>query len=123
MSFGSRAIDGKYKNKRAEMWGLMKEWLSFGKIPNSQKLIQELTVPIYFFDAGNRLCLEPKEEIKKRLGSSPDFADSLALTFAYPVMQKSALATRVIKDYNPFENMSGVIKWVVCLKSLRCQNQ
>ena len=29
--------------------------------------------------------MEDKEEIKKRLGRSPDLADALALTFAEPV--------------------------------------
>ena len=37
-----------------------------------------------------RKVLEAKDEIKKRLqgGASPDIADALALTFAYPVRKR-----------------------------------
>jgi hypothetical protein len=29
--------------------------------------------------------LESKEEVKKRIGKSPDYADAFVLSFAYPV--------------------------------------
>ena len=47
-------------------------------------------VACYSFDAQGRKMLESKDEIKKRLqgGGSPDMADALALTFAYPVSPK-----------------------------------
>jgi hypothetical protein len=34
---------------------------------------------------GDRLLLEPKEQLKQRLGYSPDEGDAFALTFAQPV--------------------------------------
>ena len=40
------------------------------------------------YDSRGRLQLEEKDEIKKRLGRSPDLADALALTFAEPVYDK-----------------------------------
>ena len=45
----------------------------------------ELTAVNKKFDGRGRLQLEDKEDIKKRLGRSPDKADALALTFAEPV--------------------------------------
>jgi hypothetical protein len=42
-----------------------------------------LTQPTYSFNGG-KFQLEAKDEIKKRLGTSPDLADALALTFAIP---------------------------------------
>ena len=45
---------------------------------------------MYGFDAKGRITLEKKEEIKARLGRSPDIADSLALTFALPVLPETA---------------------------------
>jgi hypothetical protein len=39
----------------------------------------------YKFDSKGRKVLEKKEETKKRLGSSPDSGDALAVTFAEPV--------------------------------------
>src|SRR5258708_7573207 len=34
---------------------------------------------------GDRMLLEPKDQVKARLGYSPDDADAFALTFAQPV--------------------------------------
>ncbi|MEC4595472.1 terminase [Burkholderia vietnamiensis] len=81
-----------YFNKRAEMWGEMREWLKGGAIPNDIELEQELTGPEYTFrlrDGRDAILLESKEDMKKRGLASPDIADGLALTFAYPVMQRA----------------------------------
>jgi len=75
---------GRYKNKRAEMWGEMGEWIKAGgALPSEEtELGAELASAVYDFDEAGRLRLEPKEKIKERLGKSPDLADALALTFA-----------------------------------------
>jgi hypothetical protein len=88
INFGSRALDPhKYANRRTEMWDKMREWLvSGGGIPNDSDLKSELSSPMYTFDAPGRMVLESKEKMKERLGRSPDLADSLALTFAAPVL-------------------------------------
>jgi phage terminase large subunit len=84
--FAGKASDPRYANKRAEMWFNMAEWIkSGGAIPDVPGLAAELTTPTYSFK-GDHVLVEPKEEIKKRLGRSPDLADALALTFAHPVM-------------------------------------
>ncbi len=77
----------KYLNKRAEMWDLMRSWLKDQpcKIPNYTSLSADLLAPLYNYDSLGRLVLEKKEEMKKRGLRSPDEADALALTFAYPV--------------------------------------
>ena len=41
--------------------------------------------PTYHFDAKHRILIEKKEKLKERGMQSPDFADALFLTFAYPV--------------------------------------
>lgn len=83
--FASKASDPRYANKRAEMWFRMAEWVKGGgALPNAPGLAAELTTPTYSFK-GDQLLMEPKEDIKKRLGRSPDLADALALTFAQPV--------------------------------------
>lgn len=76
----------RYLNKRAEMWSEMAKWISTADIPDEQELIDELTGPEYYFNARGLLQLEAKEAMKKRGLPSPDRADSLALTFAHPVM-------------------------------------
>jgi hypothetical protein len=97
---GSKAgNDRRYGNKRAEMWGRMKEWLDGrGIIPEwDLDLAAELTGPNYHYDASNRIFLEKKEDMKKRGLKSPDIADALALTFAEPVANPEIAAFRKLK--------------------------
>ena len=87
ISFASKALDDKtYANKRAEMWGLMKNWLkNDGMLEDDQQLIDDLTGPEAFINRQNKIQLESKDDMKKRGVPSPNKADALALTFAYPV--------------------------------------
>ncbi len=84
---GETPLDQKrYYNKRAEMWGLMKEWLlaSPNEIPDSDTLHADLCGVRYSIDSNSRLVLEKKDLMKKRGLRSPDEGDALALTFALP---------------------------------------
>lgn len=108
IQFSGKPIDTRYHNKRSEMWFLMAEWIKRGGcIPNDPDLIKELSTPSYTFQNG-KFLLEPKDQIKDRLGFSPDLADALCLTFALPEMRsnKSELSpgqkARVTYDYDPF---------------------
>lgn len=112
--FGGKANQPNlFVNRRAEMWWQVKEWLSNGgSIPNNTDLKAELSTPTYWFDALGKRCLESKDEIKKRLqgGGSPDIADALALTFAYPVSKQLPREVRekidtTPKDYDPYKLM------------------
>ncbi len=75
-----------YVNKRAEMWGRMKEWLDSAEIPADIELMEELVGPEYGYDNKMRIMLERKEEMKKRGLTSPDNGDAVALTFSYEVI-------------------------------------
>lgn len=84
--FNGDAMSNRYANKRSEMYFNLAEWVrKGGALPPIPALIPELTMMTYGFK-GDKLILEPKKELKKRLGRSPDLADALALTFAYPVV-------------------------------------
>lgn len=87
--FGEKAInDERYFNRRAEMWDGVAAWLSSSpqvQLPQDERLFDELTGINKKYDRRGRLQLEEKDEIKKRLGRSPDKADALALTFAEPI--------------------------------------
>lgn len=88
VNFSSKADDSRYLNRRAEMWFRLAEWVKRGgTLPNLPSLVRELTTPTYTFVNG-KFALEEKAQIKKRLGFSPDLADALALTFAWPEMPK-----------------------------------
>ena len=112
VQFGGKANDPRFLNKRAEMWWLVKEWLEQGgALPDVMELVRELSAPTYEFDRTRSVFkLEPKEDIKERIGSSPDLADALALTFAQPVAPPWAFESRndyqpqgrALKDYSPF---------------------
>ncbi len=83
-NFSEKAQDPQFFNARTEMWWRMAEWIKRGgAIPDDPDLARELTVPTYTLQGG-KIRLEEKEQIKKRLGYSPDRADALALTFAMP---------------------------------------
>ncbi len=88
VNFGGKPYnDGKYWNKRAEMWGEMRDWLKRGgAIPDDPDLKTDLSQPHYgYSDDNSRIKLESKDRIKARGGRSPDLGDALALTFAMPV--------------------------------------
>lgn len=90
IAFGSASIKTGFANKRAEMYGGVKEWLiAGGCIPNDERLAEELAAPEYTVKENGQVLLERKEDIKKRLGFSPGRADALALTFAMPVPPKN----------------------------------
>lgn len=102
VNFGGKAYNPlKYVNRRAEMWGLMNEWLldQPAQIPDEDSLHSDLMAPGYKFDSNSRLVLERKEDIKKRGLASPDEGDALALTFASPVNPEQ----KVIDPYRGFK--------------------
>ena len=87
IGFGHNADEeSKYANKTAEMGYRCREWImNGGALPPEVQLERELTTREYWHDKKDRLVLEPKKDMKKRLGVSPDYADALYLTFAQEV--------------------------------------
>lgn len=72
-----------YKNRRVEVWGLMREALkSRLELPDDAELRQDLIAPEYGFTPTQQLLLERKEDMKKRGLASPDRGDALAMTYA-----------------------------------------
>lgn len=78
----------RWGNKRAEMWGEMKKWLQTGSIPDDKRLKTDLTSPNKKPDSKGAMFLEGKKEMKARGVASPDTADALAITFAFPVANR-----------------------------------
>jgi hypothetical protein len=90
VQFGGKADDGDaYLNKRVEMWALMRDWLGDGaEIPDREDLEADLMAPSKLDDdVKGRVRLESKIDMRARGVPSPDIADALALTFAYPVKE------------------------------------
>jgi hypothetical protein len=101
VNFGDAALNDKfYVLRRDEMWGNMKDWLrTSGCIDLDPELKSDLQKPILMSDREQRIKLEPKDVMKKRLAkmgldsASPDDADALALTFAMPVVKKKQVSS------------------------------
>lgn len=107
---GSKAREEtRFVNRRAEMYWHTADWVrSGGCLPKDDLLAGELAAPHYDYDPKQRVRLEPKDDVKARLGRSPDRADALSLTFASPVRrqerQRAAgpnAGSGSLNDYNP----------------------
>jgi phage terminase large subunit len=106
VGFASRPNDPRYDNKRTEMYFELVQWIkNGGALPDVPELVAALSQTTYSF-RGDRLLLEPKEQVKARLGYSPDDADALALTFAQPVAARQVFTdgagyTYTLQDREP----------------------
>lgn len=105
VEFGSASSHSAYMNKRAECWGLMRDWLKEGGwLPQNDDLRDDLCAPEYGYTTTGKLQLERKEKMRARGLASPDLADSLALTFAAPVAKPEYIPDfRPTADENLFE--------------------
>lgn len=115
IQFGARAPgfhEGvKYANWRSEIWGLLRDalpTLSINSAPpgydNSKgTLIDELCGPQYVLNGAGAIMLESKESMLRRGIPSPDYADALALTFAYPVAARISYPVASSKPYDPYD--------------------
>ncbi len=115
VQFGGKADRGDllsqgelYANKRAEMWGAMRAWLTTGAIEDDDALSEQLVGPTYGFNGRDEIQLERKQDMKARGIASPDWADALALTFAFPVMPSEMAGHEgphkdpIETEYDPF---------------------
>ena len=102
INFGESATeDEKYKNKRAEMWVRLKEWLDDAPcdIPDDNALHRELCSATWKPDMKRRVQLEDKELIKRRLLFSPDGGDAAALTLARVVTKAQKLRPSWVNEH------------------------
>ena len=107
--FAEESTDKGCLNKRAEMWKLMRDWLKEGgAIPDDNILHDDLIGPETVPRLDGKIQLESKKDMKKRKLPSPNRADALALSFAYPVDKRSITrASRnddVAEEWSPFES-------------------
>lgn len=107
----------RYVNARSEAWDKMREWFWQDEIsvPNIQELIDDCCAPLYYFDPSGRMGLEKKEDMEKRGLQSPDYGDSLALTFGFtpritkPVKEGVVFPKRV-KKYDPLSHTYNITR-------------
>jgi hypothetical protein len=111
VNFGNKAKNPMmYGNKRAEMWGNMKEWLKTASIPSDKYLKSDLISPLMKPDSKGSIFLESKKDMKARGLASPDAADAICLTFAFPVAHREFKG--IIKRNNYQSQSSAVNSWM-----------
>ena len=102
--------------KDGEMWCRMREWMAEGAIQDDPDLRNQLANRSYYYNSHGEIMLESKDDMRDRGVGSPDRADALALTFAYPVASRSnAEAVRgqnmgggaMESEYDPMVRASG----------------
>lgn len=101
VSGAEKSAQRMYFNKRAEMWGAMREWLQTGgSIPKHEALERQLIQQEYGLSERELIQLVGKKEMKNMGCESPDYADALSFTFAYPVSIDDAVEAfkRVVRD-------------------------
>jgi phage terminase large subunit len=106
--FAGKAGDVQFFNKRAEMLWKACEWVKEGgALPDIPELLEEMTAHTYFFNK-DQIQIEDKDQVKAKIGRSPDYFDGLGLTFAQPVMPMTPEArerralSQTRKRHDPF---------------------
>jgi hypothetical protein len=87
VQFGGKASDDRrFANKRAEIVWLTADAVKDGlALPPVPEMVIGLSAMQYTYTRDGRIQIEEKDQIKARLGRSPDLEDALACTYAYPV--------------------------------------
>ena len=89
INFGNKAKNPiMYGNMRAQMWGDMRDWLKTASVPNDRFLKTDFISPMMKPDSRGTIFLESKKDMKARGLASPDAADAIAVTFAFPVAHR-----------------------------------
>lgn len=106
VNFGAGPSSGKEKkflNKRAELWWTAREHSrpevrQWDLTAVDDDVIHELTTPKYeILDSYGKIKIEPKSDVIKRLGFSPDRAEALILAF-HETSSTAQIATAGIAD-------------------------
>jgi hypothetical protein len=106
--FSGKAIDPRYFNKRSEMYFELAKWVKAGgALPDDRELKEELCATTFVYQ-GDKFRIVEKEIIKDTLGRSPDKADALALTFAYPVRRRNDIADQARRMGLPVHERSAL---------------
>jgi hypothetical protein len=89
VNFGNKSKNPlMYGNLRAQMWGDMRQWLKTASIPSDRVLKTDLISPVMKPDSKGTIFLESKKDMKARGLASPDAADAICVTFAFPVAHR-----------------------------------
>lgn len=110
--FAGKSSDSGCLNKRMEMWKLSRDWLKAGgAFPKDDRMYRDAIGPQLVPRIDGIMQLESKKDMKGRDLPSPNRWDSLALSFAFPVMHKNRRRTEGSVDtprreHDPYANLA-----------------
>lgn len=94
-----------FANSRAYMYWCVRDWLNpkngFNPaIPPDDRFMEEATEIHWRFQSDGSIIMEQKEDIKKRLGRSPDKFDVVAYTFCPKLSSTNINYNQIISDFS-----------------------
>lgn len=101
-----------FANKRAAAWWHLRELLDPHiddpiSLPPWDQLRGELTTPKYREVAGGKIIIESKDDIRKRLGGSPDLADAIAYAFWIDMGHKTVICAPFAQHEKSYWKAAG----------------
>ncbi len=94
----------RFANMKAFLYWSFRDWLNpkngfDAALPPDDNLVEEATSARWLFLSNGSIIMEPKDELKKRIGRSPDRLDAVANSF-YPVHKESWLSDdEILADF------------------------
>lgn len=116
--------DSRFRKLRDELWWRLREWFQDGNCSISsaiskddqRDLLADIQDIKYKYSNTQQIIIEPKDEMKERLGFSPDIGDALCCTFApgveFKIKDIEKTPFHIIKaheadNYNPLTYRCG----------------
>jgi hypothetical protein len=115
VQFAAKAADPlMYANLRASMHGAVRDFIRIGgALPYDPRLLEQMATIEYGHTPTGQVLLERKDDLRARLGYSPDELDSLCCTFAVEVaielddsVEGAAKSAQAARDWNPYAETS-----------------
>ena len=111
VQFAAKAADPQmFANLRASMHGAVREFIrKGGALPFDPRLLDQMATIEYGHTPTGQILLERKDDLRLRLGYSPDELDSLCCTFAVDVAielddsaPSAAQSSKAVREYSPY---------------------
>ncbi len=115
----SKTEKPKFKNLRSELWWKARESINTSSeqqpapftLPDDQRLREELTTPKYTINSSGQIEVESKDDMKERMGRSPDVADAYCLA-VHGVMESGSRPWGFFGAMGGLNRTKQVAKWM-----------
>lgn len=104
----------RFNNMRAYLFWAVRDWLNPSNntgamLPPGGSLLEEATEIRWGFNSSGKIYIEPKEDIKERLGYSPDEFDALANTFHPEAIKMSQRTKNKERNRNNLQRLEDML--------------